>query len=94
MAHIINKVLEIQPDVVCFQEVVPGFAKQLISCVELPKLYSISGYDPVFGYGNISLAKHEHLPSFHVTHFLSKMGRKLTSTMIQIDGAAHTWRFA
>lgn len=85
MEHIIDQVLRILPDIACFQEVVPTFADMLRKHRKLKQHYSISLYEPVHNYGNITLAR--HLATYSIVEFPnSKMGRKLTLAKLRING--------
>mmetsp|Transcript_27831 Transcript_27831/g.47029 ORF Transcript_27831/g.47029 Transcript_27831/m.47029 type:complete len:493 (-) Transcript_27831:1418-2896(-) len=86
MKHIIDKTLALQPDVCCFQEVLPGFAAALQSHAELNTIYAMSPFT-TSGYGTMTLARRALLPRFDTVDFPTRMGRSLLKTTCRVNGA-------
>jgi endonuclease/exonuclease/phosphatase family metal-dependent hydrolase len=85
---IIKELLKRQPDVACFQEVLPLFATMLAKNKKVRFMYSISPYDPGHGYGNITLVKHEHKPTYKIVLFPTMQGRKLLLAYLNSDSSS------
>jgi endonuclease/exonuclease/phosphatase family metal-dependent hydrolase len=81
---IMKELMKRQPDVACFQEVLPLFASMLAKSKKVRFMYSISPYEPGHGYGNITLVKHEHKPSYRIVQFPTMQGRKLLLAYLNI----------
>ena len=82
MQFIIDKTLELQPDVCCFQEV---FVTMLQNHPELNKFYVMSPF-AISGYGTMTLARRELSPRFDSIEFPSMMGRSLLKTVCVVNG--------
>mmetsp|Transcript_40226 Transcript_40226/g.92478 ORF Transcript_40226/g.92478 Transcript_40226/m.92478 type:complete len:328 (-) Transcript_40226:59-1042(-) len=70
------EVLHAAPDIVCFQEVVPGFATAIWECNALNRLYKVSKH-PVGPYGVMIMARHDLSPEFKLEDMPSGMHRQL-----------------
>lgn len=87
MKFIIDETMKIQPDVCCFQEVLPQLNTMLLEHEELNKLYAISPFATT-GYGNITLVRKTLSPRFSTTEFPSSyMGRSLLKAVFAVNGA-------
>ena len=84
MQHIIHETLALNPDICCFQEVLPQFASALHSNAELNEKYVMSSFTDS-GYGTITLARKSLLPSFETVEFPSHMGRSLLKTTVMVN---------
>ena len=87
MQCIIDQTLELQPDVCCFQEVLPAFAAMLQDHTELNKLYVMSPFT-ASSYGTMTLARREVSPRFDTIEFPSHMGRSLLKTVCVVNGSS------
>lgn len=85
MASIIDRTLKLQPDVCCYQEVLPQFFSMLMAHEDLNRLYDISPFSPN-RYGNVTLARKDLNPQFMTTEFPTRMGRKLLKTVCTVNG--------
>jgi endonuclease/exonuclease/phosphatase family metal-dependent hydrolase len=84
MQHIIHETLALNPDICCFQEVLPQFASALHSNAELNEKYVMSSFI-TSGYGTMTLARRELSPSFEMVEFPSHMGRSLLKTTVMVN---------
>jgi len=75
---LMRELLSAAPDVVCLQEVLPGFLHALRGCEALKSVYEISPQD-VGAYGCVILARHDLQPSFIEQRLPTNMGRTLLS---------------
>jgi endonuclease/exonuclease/phosphatase family metal-dependent hydrolase len=86
MNYIIDKTLELNPDVCCFQEVLSVFATLLQGNVALNKRYVMSPFT-ASGYGTMTLVRRELSPRFETVEFPTTMGRSLLKTVCMVNGA-------
>ena len=85
MQFIIDKTLELQPDVCCFQEVLPAFVTRLQNHPKLNEIYVMSPF-AISGYGTMTLARRELSPRFYSIEFPTRMGRSLLKTVCVVNG--------
>lgn len=86
MENILKTVLDLQPDVVCFQEVIPLFANMIHDNIHIQGIYVMSPFDMDVNYGTISLAKMKLNSNFSVMDFPSHQGRNLLLTTFVVNG--------
>ena len=84
MKHIIDTVLELEPDVANFQEVLGPFHKMMRENEVLMEKYEIS--DPGHSYYVATLTKRSLQPKFSITTLPTSMGRELLVSSFVIDG--------
>jgi len=77
-----QEVLKVAPDVVCLQEVLPGFAEVVRKCPDLLALYDVSPCD-VQPYGVMLLVRRELGAVFSDMWLSSNMARRLVSAELK-----------
>jgi len=85
--YLVSKVIELAPDVACFQEVTSPFRKALNSNPGIKEAYHVTD-NPIYTYGVVSMVKKDIAPelSFEEVHLQTYMGRSLLVTKIPISG--------
>ncbi|KAL7526788.1 hypothetical protein ACHAWF_001908 [Thalassiosira exigua] len=83
--HIVSQVVELAPDVACFQEVTSPFIRALKSNETIQRLYYVTS-NPISGYGILSIARKDisHEISFEEVALPSNMGRSLLVTNLPV----------
>mmetsp|Transcript_12443 Transcript_12443/g.19689 ORF Transcript_12443/g.19689 Transcript_12443/m.19689 type:complete len:397 (+) Transcript_12443:167-1357(+) len=84
--YLVSKVIELAPDVACFQEVTSPFRKALNSNPGIKEAYHVTD-NPISTYGVVSMVKKDIAAelSFEEVHLKTHMGRSLLVTKIPIS---------
>lgn len=85
MNHILDESLQLDPDVICYQEVLPEFVEIISSRKIITDNYHLSDYNPR-GYGTITLTKVHYQAVFERIPFETRMSRDLLITKLNING--------
>lgn len=85
MQYILDTTLNILPDVVCFQEVLPDFAAMIHSNAVVKEHYEVSPFN-ITTYGVLTLVKSVHKPMFETFEFPTNMGRELLRALCTVNG--------
>mmetsp|Transcript_5886 Transcript_5886/g.10112 ORF Transcript_5886/g.10112 Transcript_5886/m.10112 type:complete len:402 (+) Transcript_5886:2-1207(+) len=82
---LISRLIELSPDVACFQEVTSLFVKTLKSNSYIKGMYCVTN-NPICTYGIISIVKKDIATEieFHEVDLVSRMGRSLLVTKIPV----------
>lgn len=83
--EILNISMESNPDVICFQEVIPQFIEILKKYRPVEQEYKLSSFDDDMDYFNLILVKNILSNTFSFVEFPSTMGRQLVSASIMLD---------
>jgi endonuclease/exonuclease/phosphatase family metal-dependent hydrolase len=85
MNSILETTLSLEPDVICYQEVIEPFVVIIIQNQEILRRYSISSYDCSKRYSILTLVRRELDAKFFAVEFPTRMGRSLLTACFEID---------